>query len=350
MDKAIRVAHYLNQFFAGIGGEDKASVGVEAREGAVGPGKLVEASLRGRGTVVGTVICGDNFLAERPEEAVARIVEEMAGFRPQVVIAGPAFHAGRYGLACAQVCAAVQERLGVPAVTAMHPENPGVELYRSRVYIVPTGGSAAAMAQAVPPLVELACKLALGEPLGPAEEEGYIPRGFRRNALSDRTAAERAVDMLLRKLRKQPFRTELPLPALDRVAPPPPIADLSRATIALVTEGGIVPEGNPDNLEVGRSTRWAKYSLVGIRDLTEDSHDAIHGGYDTFYANRDPDRVLPVDVMRELEAEGVIGKLHETYYVTCGMATYVGNAKKFGQAIGKELKEAHIDGVLAVST
>ncbi len=62
-------------------------------------------------------------------------------------------------------------------------------------------------------------------------------------------------------------------------------------------------------MEVGRSTRWAKYSLVGIVDLVEKSHDAIHGGYDCFYANKDPDRVLPVDVMREFEAEGYIGKL-----------------------------------------
>jgi len=103
-------------------------------------------------------------------------------------------------------------------------------------------------------------------------------------------------------------------------------------------------------LEVGRSTRWAKYSLVGIVDLVEKSHDAIHGGYDCFYANKDPDRVLPVDVMREFEAEGYIGKLHETYYVTCGMASYVANCKRFGQEIGKELIEAKVDAVIATGT
>ena len=35
----MRVVHYLNQFFGGIGGEEKAGVPLEARPGAVGPGR-----------------------------------------------------------------------------------------------------------------------------------------------------------------------------------------------------------------------------------------------------------------------------------------------------------------------
>ncbi|MCD5410636.1 MAG: glycine/betaine/sarcosine/D-proline family reductase selenoprotein B, partial [Clostridiales bacterium] len=33
-----RVIHYINQFFAGIGGEEKADIKPEIREGFVGPG------------------------------------------------------------------------------------------------------------------------------------------------------------------------------------------------------------------------------------------------------------------------------------------------------------------------
>jgi glycine reductase complex component B subunit gamma len=33
MATPIRIAHYLNQFFAGIGGEERADVGVSVREG-----------------------------------------------------------------------------------------------------------------------------------------------------------------------------------------------------------------------------------------------------------------------------------------------------------------------------
>ncbi len=349
MSQNIRIVHYINQFFAGIGGEDKAHVGVGVREGAVGPGRLIEQKFS-QGRIVGTVFCGDNYATENPLDAMNEIIEAIQNLEPDIVIAGPAFNAGRYGMACGMVCEAVVERLGLPAVTAMHIENPGVELYRSKIYIVPAGASAATMADAVNPMVELAAKLAAGTKIGPADVEGYIPQGFRKNAISTQNAAERAVDMLLQKLKGEQVKTELPIPVLDRVVPPEPILDLKSATIALVTEGGIVPAGNPDHLEVGRSTRWAKYSLVGIVDLVEKSHDAIHGGYDCFYANKDPDRVLPVDVMREFEAEGYIGKLHETYYVTCGMASYVANCKRFGQEIGKELIEAKVDAVIATGT
>ena len=41
----MRVVHYLNQFFGGIGAEEQAGVGLEARDGAVGPGKLLEQLL-----------------------------------------------------------------------------------------------------------------------------------------------------------------------------------------------------------------------------------------------------------------------------------------------------------------
>ena len=46
MTAPLRVVHYVNQFFGGIGGEDQAHVGVSAREGAVGPGRLLEKAPR----------------------------------------------------------------------------------------------------------------------------------------------------------------------------------------------------------------------------------------------------------------------------------------------------------------
>ncbi|HUX86995.1 MAG TPA: glycine/sarcosine/betaine reductase selenoprotein B family protein, partial [Chloroflexota bacterium] len=39
---SLRVVHYLNQFFAGIGGEDQANLPVQIRDGAIGPGRLLQ--------------------------------------------------------------------------------------------------------------------------------------------------------------------------------------------------------------------------------------------------------------------------------------------------------------------
>ena len=63
----MRVVHYLNQFFGGLGGEEKAGAGLEARDGAVGPGKLLEPLLGGEARIVQTLICGDNYAVENQE-------------------------------------------------------------------------------------------------------------------------------------------------------------------------------------------------------------------------------------------------------------------------------------------
>ena len=108
--------------------------------------------------------------------------------------------------------------------------------------------------------------------------------------------------------------------------------------------------GNPDRIEAASASKFAEYSIAEVDDLTPDAYQTCHGGYDPTYANADPDRVLPVDAMRTLEKEGVIGRLHDFYYVTVGNATSVANAQKFGKEIAERLKEAGVGGVVLTST
>lgn len=60
----IRVVHYINQFFAGIGGEEKADIPPELREGIVGPGMALNKAFNGEAEIVATVICGDSYFNE----------------------------------------------------------------------------------------------------------------------------------------------------------------------------------------------------------------------------------------------------------------------------------------------
>jgi len=348
--KKVRIVHYLNQFFGQIGGEEKADVPPMAKEGAVGPGLALQQALGQEGEVVATVICGDTYFAEHLEEAKAEVVRLIAQYDPDVVVAGPAFNAGRYGTACGAVAQGVWETLKKPVVSGMYPENPGVELYGRYAYIIKTGNSAGAMRQAVGPMAQLAVKLGRGEAVGSPEEEGYIPRGIRKNVFCSERGSKRAVDMLVRKLRGEPFTTEYPMPVFDRVPPNPAVKDLARAKIALVTSGGIVPKGNPDKIESSSASKFGKYDIAGLADLTGETHQTAHGGYDPVYANEDPDRVLPVDVMRELEKEGVIGELHRFYYATVGNGTSVANARRYAQAIAAELKQDGVQAVILTST
>src|SRR5215510_8747217 len=96
----IRIAHVLNQFFAGIGGEEKADSAVAVADGAVGVARGLQTQLGERGQVVATIYCGDNYFHEHKDEAMGAILAAMEKYRPDVIVAGPAFNAGRYGSAC----------------------------------------------------------------------------------------------------------------------------------------------------------------------------------------------------------------------------------------------------------
>jgi glycine reductase len=349
-EKKYRVVHYLNQFYAGIGGEEKANIPPLIKEGAVGPGIPLQQALGEEGEIVATVVCGDSYFAENIEAAAEDVVKPVTPYKPDVFVAGPAFNAGRYGIACGAACTAISKKLGIPVVTAMYEENPALELYRKDIYVIPTAGSVQGMRDVIPKMAGFARKLGIGQKIGLPQDEGYFPRGIRVNQFVAQTGAERAVDLLLSKLKGEPFQTEYSMPAFERVPPSPPVKDLRSATIALVTSGGIVPLGNPDRIEAASASKFAEYNIAGVDDLTPDAYQTCHGGFDPVYANSEPDRVLPVDVMRVLEKDGTIGKLHDLYYVTVGNATSVANAQKFGQKIAEKLTAAGVDGVILTST
>lgn len=346
----IRIVHYINQFFAGIGGEEKADHKPEVREQVIGPGLAIQAGFNGEAEIVATVICGDSYFGENMEEAKVEVLDLIKKYSPDIVIAGPSFNAGRYGVAAGAVAEAVQAELGIPAITGMYIENPGADMYKKSVYVVETKNSAAGMKDAVAKLVPLALKLVKGEEVGSPAEEGYIPRGIRKNYFAEKRGSERAVDMMIKKLAGEPFETEFPMPNFDRVAPNPAVKDLTKAKIAIVTSGGIVPHGNPDHIESSSAQKYGKYDIEGVMDLKEGEWETAHGGHDPVYANLDADRVIPVDVLRDLEKEGKIGSLHRYYYSTVGNGTAVASSKKFAETFSKELVADGVDAVILTST
>src|SRR4051812_10162391 len=136
--QGLRVALYLNQFFGQGGGEEAAGVGPSLTTEPVGPGRALAGLLRAPDDLVGIVICGDNYFAEQPERATTEILALLETLHPDLFLAGPAYNAGRYGVACGALCRAVAERLSIPTVTGMYRENPGVDLYREHALIVET--------------------------------------------------------------------------------------------------------------------------------------------------------------------------------------------------------------------
>jgi len=349
MNRPLRIVHYVNQFFAGIGSEEQAHVGVSVRDSAVGPGRALQQTLGDAAQIVATIYCGDNFMSERQDEALQSIAGELTRLAPDVVVAGPAFGSGRYGLACAEVCRAAREQ-GIPAVTAMHAENPGATSFRREVVIVPTGDSALSMAPALANLARFALQLGRAEELGPAELAGYLPQGRRRVHDRGRPGYERALDMLLAKLRGRPFVTEVPYNAPEQVRPAPPVADLARARIAMVTTGGLVRKGNPERQSAANAMRYHRHSVASLESLSPEDWEAFHAGYFNHIVNRNPNYILPLSFLRELEGQGRIGQVHTEIYALPGVSTPVAASRELGRAIAQDLKNAGVDGALLVAT
>jgi betaine reductase len=346
----MRIVHYLNQFFAGLGGEEKAGIALEARDGSVGPGKLLEQLFGADGKVVQTLICGDNYAVENQEAMLDAAIEKISAANPDLFVAGPCFQAGRYGMAAGALCVTVEARLKIPAITAMAEENPGADLYREFLYIVDSGENAAKMRDAVSAMARLALKRLTGDAIGAPEEEGYLRRGLIRDQFVEQTASERLVDMLMAKVNGKTFISEMTPTTFTPVPLPPAVKDLAKAKVLLITDGGLVPKGNPDRIQGSAATRWGSYSIDGCDDLKGEDFEISHGGYDPQFVRQDPDRLVPLDVMRELEREGVIGKLHDAFISTSGLANPLSNTRRMGREMAERAKALDIDAIILTST
>jgi len=131
---------------------------------------------------------------------------------------------------------------------------------------------------------------------------------------------------------------------------PPAIADLTKAKILLVTDGGLVPKGNPDKIQGSAATRWGVYSIKNCQDLDGADYEISHGGYDPQFVRQDPDRLVPLDVMRDLEREGVIGELHNEFISTSGLSNPLSNTRRMGREMAAKAKELGIDAIILTST
>jgi glycine reductase len=233
----------------------------------------------------------------------------------------------------------------------MHEENPGSDLYRPQhLYIIATAASAVGMQPALQRMAALAIKRGRGLPLGSAAEEGFLPRAVRRTIRLGTPAAARAVAMALKKWRGEPFTSELTVETFELIPPPPPLSDPSQKLFALVTESGLVPRGNPDRLPSAGATHWAKYSIARMDRLVPGEWDGVHGGYDNSAALQDPNRVVPLDAVRALERDGMIGQLLDELFVTVGNLGSLNAMKRIGAEIANILVQRGVGAVILPAT
>jgi glycine reductase len=206
------------------------------------------------------------------------------------------------------------------------------------------------MRDIVATMAKLGKKLVARQPVGLPAEEGYISRGLLRDQLGDKTAATRMIDMLIAKMDGEKFDSEMLPNAFAPVPMPARIKDMSKAKLMVITDGGLVPKGNPDKIEGTAATRWGAYNIAGSDELRSEDYEVSHGGYDTRFVQDDPDRLVPLDALRELEKSGVIGKLHEEFLSTCGRSNPLSNTRRLGREMVEKIKRDGVDAVILTST
>ena len=351
---AIRAIYYVNQFFAGIGGEDQADAALGFSEKPLGPARRFQELSNGAFEIVRTAYCGDNYFADHEASVLAAMSKVVKEHEIGFVIAGPAFGSGRYGFACTEIGHFMAASMGLPCISGMHIENPGVELYRQykdkNFLVVPTSDGTLGMGDALQRMARLAVRIAKKETIGSADAEGYIARGFRLGTLADKTGVERAVDMLLTKVAGRPFSTEIPIQTVDEIPVAPPIVDLRDAHLALLSTAGVVAPGNPDGFKTNGNTQWKKYSIEQLNSMTDAPWDVWHGGYNTVFMHENPNYGVPLDGVRDTQKQGVVGKLHAYFYSIPGSFGQISVMQTIGKEILKDMNAEGINGALLVST
>jgi glycine reductase len=345
-----KMVHYLNQFFGGIGSESMADIPPRIVKGTVGPGTLLQKQLGDDIEIVATIICGDNYISQYTDDALSQIKDMISESGADMLFAGPSFESGRYGLACGEVCRMATDVLKMDNCVVMSKKNPACEEFSNSTYIVPGSDAAGKMRKDIKTATVFIKKLLGEEGLKSAREEGYISRGFRRNIVKKDIGATRAVDMLLAKMKGEEFETEIPLPKYSRVEATRLVKPLNEMKIAFVSTGGIVRKNNPDKIESVRATKWKKYPIDEIKGLTSDDFQSVHGGYENLHANQDPNRVVPVDALLELERNGIIGEVDRSFYAFCGAMGVLDTAIALTGEMIEDMRQNHVDGVILTST
>ncbi len=93
-----------------------------------------------------------------------------------------------------------------------------------------------------------------------------------------------------------------------------------------------------------------RVSLAGLDRMSAEEYTCVHGGYDNRHVRADPNRTVPLDVLREWEKRGRIGRLHEVLWSTVGNVMPVEWARQRGREVAQELRDAGIQAVILTAT
>jgi D-proline reductase (dithiol) PrdB len=124
---------------------------------------------------------------------------------------------------------------------------------------------------------------------------------------------------------------------------------LSSSRGALITTAGLhLPEEAPFDEKI-RGGDWSYREIPGDADLARLITSHRSKAFDRSGLEKDPNVVFPLDRLRELSAEGILGPLNRRHLSFMGSITAPGRLmQETGPEAARKLKEDGADGVLLV--
>lgn len=162
-------------------------------------------------------------------------------------------------------------------------------------------------------------------------------------------APARCLDMLLAKYNGEHYQSEVLMEAMDTVCIPHLKRPLKEAVILVITDGGLVPKGNPDRIPSTNAGCFGVYDIKGKARLEKEEYEVCHQGYDNSYVEEDPNRLVPVDALRNLEENGKIGRLYDCFISTTGVMTSAEKSIRLGRRIASYVAAKQADAVIITS-
>lgn len=154
----IRVLCITNHFFAGLD-TDKTDVEPYFTKDIPNITKGIDeyVNSKANASVIGTLVVPDNTFENQYKDMIeSLIMNVIQNEKPDIIICGPAFNAGKFAKNCCKICLLILEKFGLPAVTSIYPENEYYKKYKGLIYMIDGGNSAAKMKYDMPALCDYA--------------------------------------------------------------------------------------------------------------------------------------------------------------------------------------------------
>jgi glycine reductase len=90
--------------------------------------------------------------------------------------------------------------------------------------------------------------------------------------------------------------------------------------------------------------------VAELHSLSGNDWEAYHSGYFNHIVNANPNYILPLNFLRDLEDEGTIGGVYPWIYALPGVSTPVAISKRLGKSIAEDLQTGGVHGCLLVAT